>query len=180
MNTPDNSYFITNTDTILTRWYVGSRYIKETEGSTTTEFTWIGGDAYSAPVVAEKVGSTTNYYYLLRDYLGNITHKVNTSNSVVAVYSYDAWGRRRDKDDWHYTLNGEPDLLADRAFTSLEYLPWFNIVNMNGRLYDPVVGRFPPGCSGFPNPEPDIYRICNPAYNDTYFQFNETEVAYEG
>ncbi len=128
--------------TILTRWYAGSRYIKETEGSTTKEYTWIGGDAYSAPVVAEKVGSTTTYYYLLRDYLGNITHKVNTSNTVVAEYSYDAWGRRRDKDDWLYTLNGEPDLLAGRSFTSHEYLPWFKLVNMNGRLYDPVVGRF--------------------------------------
>ncbi len=128
--------------TILTRWYVGSRYIKETEGTTTKEYTWIGGDAYSAPVVAEKAGGTTTYYYLLRDYLGNITHKVNTSNTVVAEYSYDAWGRRRDKDDWSYTLSGEPDLLAGRSFTSHEYLPWFELVNMNGRLYDPVVGRF--------------------------------------
>ncbi|MDX8339759.1 FG-GAP-like repeat-containing protein [Draconibacterium sp. IB214405] len=128
--------------TVLTRWYIGSRYIKETEGSTTTEFTWIGGDAYSAPVVAEKVGSTTNYYYLLRDYLGNITHKVNTSNTVTAEYSFDAWGRRRDKDDWSYTLNSEPDLTADRGFTGHEHLSYFNIVNMNGRLYDPLVGRF--------------------------------------
>lgn len=128
--------------TLLTRWYVGSRYLKETSGSTTKEYTWIGGDAYSAPVVAEKTGSTINYYYLLRDYLGNITHKVNSSNTVVAEYSYDVWGRRRDKDSWSYTLSGEPALLADRAFTSHEYLPWFKLYNMNGRLYDPVVGRF--------------------------------------
>ncbi len=79
---------------ILTRWYVGSRYIKETKGSTTTEYTWIGGDAYTAPVVAEKVGSTINYYYLLR------------------------------------------------GFTGHEHLSYFNIVNMNGRLYDPLVARF--------------------------------------
>ncbi|MCF6332158.1 MAG: hypothetical protein L3J11_02650 [Draconibacterium sp.] len=39
MNTPENSYFITNTDTIFTRWYAGSRYIKETEGSTTKQYT---------------------------------------------------------------------------------------------------------------------------------------------
>ncbi|MGC9342620.1 MAG: RHS repeat domain-containing protein [Bacteroidales bacterium] len=102
----------------------------------------IGGDAYSAPVVAVKQGANTTWYYLLRDYLGNITHVVNTSNTVTAEYSYDAWGRRRDKDDWNYTLNSEPDLLAGRSFTSHEYLPWFKLVNMNGRLYDPVVGRF--------------------------------------
>ena len=129
-------------NTILTRWYVGSRYIKETAGGTTKEYTWIGGDAYTAPLVAVKQSGTYTYYYLLRDYLGNITHQVNTSNSVVAEFSYDSWGRRRDKDTWNYTLSGEPALFADRTFTSHEYLPWFNLVNMNGRLYDPLVGRF--------------------------------------
>ncbi|NOY94890.1 MAG: hypothetical protein GXO81_00675 [Chlorobi bacterium] len=44
-----------NSSTILTRWYAGSRYMKETEGSTTKEYTYIGGNAYSAPVVALKV-----------------------------------------------------------------------------------------------------------------------------
>jgi RHS repeat-associated protein len=128
--------------TILTRWYVGSQYIKETESAVTKEYTWIGGDAYSAPAVAVKEGANTTWYYLLRDYLGNITHVVNTSNTVTAEYSYDAWGRRRDKDDWSYTLSSEPELFAGRSFTSHEYLPWFKLVNMNGRLYDPVVGRF--------------------------------------
>ena len=129
--------------TILTRWYAGSRYIKETEGATTKQYTWIGGDAYTAPCVAVKTNSGAQvYYYLLRDYLGNITHQLDMSNNVVAEYNFDAWGRRRDKDTWSYTLSGEPDLLAGRGFTSHEWLPWFNLYNMNGRLYDPVVGRF--------------------------------------
>jgi RHS repeat-associated protein len=128
---------------VLTRWYVGSRYIKETEDAVTKEFTWVGGDAYSAPAVAVKQGANTTWYYLLRDHLGNITHVVNTSNNVVAEYSYDAWGRRRDPDDWgSYDVSGEPALFAGRGFTGHEWLPWFNLYNMNGRLYDPVVGRF--------------------------------------
>jgi RHS repeat-associated protein len=32
--------------------------------------------------------------------------------------------------------------MAGRGFTGHEWLPWFNMYNMNGRLYDPVVGRF--------------------------------------
>jgi len=127
---------------ILTRWYTGSRYIKETAGSVTKEFTWIGGDAYTAPCLAVKQNSTTTYYYLLRDYLGTVTHVTDASGNVVNEYSFDVWGRRRDKDDWSYTLNGEPELMAGRGFTSHEWLPWFNLYNMNGRLYDPVVGRF--------------------------------------
>jgi RHS repeat-associated protein len=131
-----------NGNTILTRWYGSSRYMKETAGSTTKEYTWIGGDAYSAPAVAVKEGSTTIWYYLLRDYLGNITHQMDASGNVVAEYNFDPWGRRRDKDTWSYILDSEPALFADRGFTGHEHLPWFNLINMNGRLYDPLVGRF--------------------------------------
>lgn len=129
-------------NTILSRWYAGSRYIKQTEGATTKEYTWIGGDAYSAPAVAVTTGGSTTWYYLLRDYLGNITHVVDASNNVTAEYNFDPWGRRRDKDTWSYTLSSEPDLFAGRGFTGHEHLPWFNLINMNGRLYDPLVGRF--------------------------------------
>lgn len=128
---------------ILTRWYAGSSYMKETASGITKEYTYIGGDAYTAPIAAVTQSGTTTYYYLLRDYLGNITHQINTSNEVVAEYSFDAWGRRRSADDWSYTLDANDlTLFADRGFTGHEYLPWFNLVNMNGRLYDPLVGRF--------------------------------------
>ena len=129
-----------NGSTILSRFYVGSRYIKDSNGN---EYTWIGGDAYTAPCVVAKTGGTTNWYYVLRDHLGTITHLVFAStNTVAGEYSFDAWGRRRDRDDWSYTLAGDPDLLVNRGFTAHEWLPWFNLYNMNGRLYDPVVGRF--------------------------------------
>ncbi|MDP2336042.1 MAG: RHS repeat-associated core domain-containing protein, partial [Bacteroidota bacterium] len=128
---------------ILTRWYAGSSYMKETASGVAKEYTYIGGDAYTAPVAAVTQSGTTTYYYLLRDYLGNITHQVNTANAVVAEYNFDAWGRRRSADDWSYTLDANDlALFADRGFTGHETLPWFNLVNMNGRLYDPLVGRF--------------------------------------
>ena len=33
-------------------------------------------------------------------------------------------------------------LFANRGFTGHEYLKYFNLYNMNGRMYDPLVGRF--------------------------------------
>ena len=131
-----------NGTNILTRWYAGSSYMKETAGTVTKEFTYLGGDAYHAPVVAVTQSGATTYYYLLRDYLGNITHVYNSSNSTTQEYSFDAWGRRRNPTDWSYDLTSQPELFAGRGFTSHEHLPWFNLVNMNGRLYDPAVGRF--------------------------------------
>ena len=131
-----------NNVTFLTRLYAGSRYMKETLNGTDSQYTYLGGDAYSAPVVAVTTGGSTIYYYLIRDYLGNITHVYNASNSTTREYSYDAWGRRRNATDWSYDLTGQPELFADRGFTSHEHLPWFNLINMNGRLYDPLVGAF--------------------------------------
>jgi RHS repeat-associated protein len=134
-----------NNSDILTRWYPNSRYIKETAGGVTKEYTFIGGDAYSAPVVAIKQNGTTTYYNLLRDHLGSITRVVNASNnSLVAEYSYDAWGRMRDKTTWvDFAPGSEPSLfIAGRGFTGHEHLPWFNLINMNGRFYDPLTGQF--------------------------------------
>lgn len=128
---------------IMTRYYVGDSYMLEVQPNTSNEYTYLGGDAYTAPVVVKNERGAISYYYLLRDYLGNITHQVNTSNAVVAEYSFDAWGRRRNATNWSYTLDAnDKALFADRGFTGHEYLPWYNLYNMNGRMYDPAVGRF--------------------------------------
>ncbi len=131
--------------TILTRWYPSENCIKEQDGTATKLYTFIGGDIYSAPVVAITKNDTTIYYDLLRDNLGNITHVVNsTNNQLVAEYSYDAWGRMRNPQTWvDYAHDSVPVLfVAGRGFTSHEHLPWFNLINMNGRVYDPLIGSF--------------------------------------
>jgi hypothetical protein len=76
----------------------------------------VGGDAYTAVAVAKKIGTGGWVVYnIFRDHLGTITHLKN--GSTIDEYSFDAWGRRRDKDDWKYTLSGEPALFADCGFT---------------------------------------------------------------
>jgi len=35
-----------------------------------------------------------------------------------------------------------PLSLTNRGYTGHEHLPAFNIINMNGRVYDPVVGQY--------------------------------------
>jgi len=131
-----------NGSAFLTRIYAGSRYMKETLNGVTKEYTYIGGDAYSAPVVIETSGGTNTTYFLLRDHLGSVTHVTNSSGSPIYNYSFDAWGRQRDSYWALYPVDNEPWLFMGRGFTGHEHLPWFNLINMNGRLYDPVVGRF--------------------------------------
>ncbi len=129
-----------NGTTTRTKYYFGGSCEREVTGGVTTQYIWIGGDAYTAVAVAKKVGTGSwTVSNIFRDHLGTITH---LKGSTTDEYNFDAWGRRRDKDDWTYTLTSEPALFADRGFTGHEYLEDFKLYNMNGRLYDPVVSRF--------------------------------------
>jgi RHS repeat-associated protein len=173
----DSAYFVYDSDnerarmiirhndsTVLVRWYPSDNYIKEISGDNTREYTFIGGDAYTANVVAITQNNTTIYYNLLRDHLGNITHVVKSeNNNLVAEYSYDAWGRMRNPSTWeNFPPDSVPELfVAGRGFTGHEHLPWFNLINMNGRLYDPLIGQFL---------SPDNY-IQNPSTSQAYNRF---------
>ena len=93
-----------------------------------------------------KQASTETLYYTETDNLGSIIGlKINSDSTYyVERYSYDAWGRLRNLSTReNYTPGSEPALLvASRSFTGHEHSPWFNLVNMNGRVYDPILGRF--------------------------------------
>lgn len=41
-----------------------------------------------------------------------------------------------------YAQGSEPALFLARGYTGHEHLAWFGLVNMNARLYDPLLGRF--------------------------------------
>ncbi|MCK5839405.1 MAG: RHS repeat-associated core domain-containing protein, partial [Bacteroidales bacterium] len=85
-------------------------------------------------------------YYIHKDYLGSY-YCVTSDNGVVIeynnteqIYSFDPWGRRRNHADWSYE-NVPISSLFDRGFTGHEHLDAFELINMNGRVYDPVLGR---------------------------------------
>ena len=127
-------------DEVLTRQYIDARY--EIDNSFTERF-YLGGDAYDALAVCVNDFGVDSTYYILRDYLGNITHIINEDGTLRQELSYDAWGRLRNPDTHQlYDVGKEPKLLLDRGYTGHEYLPWFGLINMNARLYDPVLGRF--------------------------------------
>ena len=82
-------------------------------------------------------------HYIRRDYLGSITQVTNSSGSLVRETGYDAWGKLRVPNNMHvYTPDTEPELFLGRGYTGHEHLPYFGLINMNARLYDPALGRF--------------------------------------
>lgn len=128
----------------LTRYYIGGCYEYETGVAGTKERLYLGGDAYSAAAVYVKDGNgawTVNY--ICRDYLGSITHITNSAGAVRQELSYDAWGRLRNPiNQTLYAVGAEPALILGRGYTGHEHLLMFGLINMNARLYDPIVGRF--------------------------------------
>jgi RHS repeat-associated protein len=122
-----------------TKYYSGS-YEKEVTGSGTRHLHYISCP-YGLVAVLIKEGETTTTWYTETDHLGSIIGLMNTSGAYVEQFSYDPWGRRRNPTDW--TFNNVPDpTLLDRGFTGHEHLDKLGLINMNGRMYDPILGRF--------------------------------------
>lgn len=83
-------------------------------------------------------------HYVYADYLGSILTMTNASGAVEYEQNFDAWGRNRDIVTWNYvptSLTPPRPLWLYRGYTGHEHLEEFGIVNMNGRLYDPLVSR---------------------------------------
>ena len=87
--------------------------------------------------------------YLHRDHLGSVEAITDEQGAELHMLAYDPYGERR-KDDWSRMLDeAENKQLADalrkrssRGFTGQENLDRTGFVHMNGRVYDPQIGRF--------------------------------------
>ncbi|MFN8208941.1 MAG: RHS repeat-associated core domain-containing protein, partial [Bacteroidales bacterium] len=98
-----------------------------------------GGDGIAAIYITQY--STSNMYYVHTDHLGSIDVMTNQSGTPGQYMSFDAWGRRRNHTDWTY-INVPTSFLVSRGYTMHEHLDQFGLINMNGRVYDPILGRF--------------------------------------
>ncbi len=80
-------------------------------------------------------------YYIYTDYLCSPYCLTDATGTVTEEHSFDPWGRQRNPTDWTYNHIPVSNII-DRGFTGHEHLPEFALINMNGRMYDPVLGTF--------------------------------------
>lgn len=81
--------------------------------------------------------------YVHTDHLGSIVALADANGAKLEEYSYDPWGRLRNPRTLKpYSFEAMPGLRLGRGFTGHEHLPEFGLINMNARLYDPLLGRF--------------------------------------
>lgn len=131
----------------------GSVEILKTPTSITIR-TYIGGDAYTAPLYIDKVKNLANgtivdkKYYLHRDYLGSIIAISDDTGVTVERRQFDAWGNlcKLQQNGVAITLptdgTGAGLMMLDRGYTSHEHLAEVGLIQMNGRLYDPTLRSF--------------------------------------
>ena len=81
-------------------------------------------------------------HYVFTDHLGSVNVIVSDGGTIEQELSYDAWGNRRDPATWVNLTTAPANLITNRGFTGHEHMDDFKLINMNGRVYDPVLGRF--------------------------------------
>lgn len=139
---------------VRTKVYVTGMFEKEIKKGDTIITHYIrAGGAVIATFTTHSVGAKKSLQYLHRDHLGSTVMVTNDTGGIIAKYSFDAWGKRRNA-DWSAILTDTTGLNADRGFTGHEHYDLFDLVDMNGRIYDPVIGRFI-------SPDPYIQDITN-------------------
>ncbi|MBS1652113.1 MAG: hypothetical protein JSU07_08905 [Bacteroidetes bacterium] len=122
-----------------TRYYQGNYERQESAGSY-KEWSYISTPSGPGAVYYNNNG-TAQLLYITTDHLGSPIMLTDTNNNIVEEYSFDAWGRRRNPTNWSYSSVAAP-LYMIRGFTMHEHLDEVGLINMNGRIYDPVLGRF--------------------------------------
>ena len=115
-----------------TMYYVGNYEKEVIEGGDTNEYDYIYSPEGLA-AISVKIGGVRTMYYAHVDHLGSLRVVTTAAKAIQSRYLYDAWGTR-------ILITGTG--ITNRGFTGHEHLPEFGFINMNARLYDPVLGRF--------------------------------------
>ncbi|TAL67436.1 MAG: hypothetical protein EPN82_14595 [Bacteroidetes bacterium] len=139
--------YYSSSQIVSSKYFIDNYEKTVTEGSSTKEITYLSakGGIFSAIV---KTGEVENTYYILKDHLGSIYRLVKPDGSLINCYtfSFDPWGKMRNPFDWKsYDITSDVINAFNtlgRGFTGHEHIFEKDLINMNGRIYEPSSGQF--------------------------------------
>ena len=122
--------------------YVGTRLLKEERlrytGTTTYSIRWDYIYTQLGLVGFIRTSGTTSVpYYYEKNSFGDVTAIMSANNTVVATYSYDAWG--------NCTIGTDTDNIGQENAIRYRSYYWDNdlqLYYLQTRYYDPAIGRF--------------------------------------
>jgi RHS repeat-associated protein len=130
-----------------TTHYVGGILEKLVAGSSTQFKHFIAGpDGLVGVYIRRSSGTLESTFYFTHDHQGNIDSITKPNGSVQVRLSYDAFGKRRKELGWSGPVtSADWTAIAGsirRGYTEHEHLDNLGLIHMNGRVQDPVIGRF--------------------------------------
>ncbi len=108
------------------------------DGGTTTLKRHIGGF-----LLQTIVGGAVSNRYQFHDHLGSVVRITDALGNRLHNMDFVPSGERRNFDDpSQYNGAAPPLAVSTRGFTGHEHVDGQNVIHMNGRIYDPQLGRF--------------------------------------
>ena len=127
-----------------TTYYVGNVEIRNVTGG--KQYTrYVEGHAIVKLTRNDTSRTAISTDYPITDHLGSIDAIADSSGALLYDLSFDAWGQRRAADSTFAIINTPATALTTltpRGFTGHEMLDTVGLIHMNGRVYDPRLGRF--------------------------------------
>ena len=112
---------------IREKTYVGNCEFITQEGNGTITRTFLNGPV-GVFAVAETLNGHTTIHYVHKDHLGSWTTISDSKGKIEQENRFDAWGLCQNNDE----------LMFERGFTGHEHIKGVHLINMNGRVYDPL------------------------------------------
>jgi RHS repeat-associated protein len=125
--------------------YIGGLLQIVTRGTNPTEYRHQIPAGSSTAVYTRRSDGTTGTYYATSDHLGSADLVMDSAANVLVRESFSPFGARRGS-NWQ-SIPSTQDYTAIQSttrqgFTGHEMLDAVGLIHMNGRVYDPTIGRF--------------------------------------
>jgi RHS repeat-associated protein len=127
-------------------YYIGGIMEKVTKGAATPEYRHLI-PAGSGSAILTRSGTTSSTYYMTSDHLGSGDLVLSSTNIItpLAKESFTPFGARRGSNWQGIPTTADYSVFSTvsrRGFTGHEMLDSVGLIHMNGRVYDPTIGRF--------------------------------------
>jgi len=150
--------------TLFTHVYIGGLLEKVTQGANVEWKHYIHAGGEVVALLERHSGGSNSQWYLLKDHLGSTDVITSTSGGVFVSASFDPYGLRRGA-----AWTGSPtatqinnyNTSTRRGFTFHEMLDSTGLIHMNGRVYEPQLGRFL-------SPDPHVPRVRSTQSSNRY------------
>ena len=124
----------------FTRYYSGDYEEEISSSGKIKKIHYISGGDGLAGIYINDDGNS-NFYSAYCDYQGSLLALTDINGVVKEKYAYDPWGNRRNPALWK-DADTRTKFIIDRGYTLHEHLDALGLINMNGRVYDPLLGMF--------------------------------------